>query len=360
MKILVCNWKDPAHPEAGGAEVYTDECTRRWAAWGHQVTWLSAAVAGRPAIEMVGGVTVRRSGSRLGVYGAVRRFLRSHAHRYDVVLDEINTRPFFAHRHAGATPVVALAYQVAREVWRHETSTPVALLGRYVLEPHWLPAYTDVPVMTISPSSADSLADYGMRDVRLVPVGVDIADAPRPTKADELTLLVCGRLVPMKRPDHAIAAFAAARARLGGGRLVVIGDGRSGPSLRASAPEGVVFTGRVDEAAKRRLMARSHALLATSVREGWGLVVSEAAALGTPTIAYDVAGLRDSTRAGRGVLVVEDPDALAEAITYWAPRMRARPPDPIPHGGAENWDTVAAAVLDILSRAAGAERRLAA
>jgi glycosyltransferase involved in cell wall biosynthesis len=163
----------------------------------------------------------------------------------------------------------------------------------------------------------------------------------------------------MKRPDHTIAAFASARARLGTGRLVVIGDGRMAESLQDSAPDGVVFAGHVAEATKRHLMSRAHALVATSVREGWGLVVSEAAALGTPTIAYDVPGLRDSVRAARGVLVDEDPDALAEAITYWAPRMRARPPEPIPHGGARDWDTVADAVLDVLGQVGGTGRAAA-
>ena len=60
--------------------------------------------------------------------------------------------------------------------------------------------------------------------------------------------------------------------------------------------------GRVDEATKHELMARAHGQLATSVREGWGLVVSEAAAVGTPTMSYDVPGLRDSTTAADGVL----------------------------------------------------------
>ena len=43
-------------------------------------------------------------------------------------------------------------------------------------------------------------------------------------------------------------------------------------------------------------MAEAHVLLMTSVREGWGLVVTEANACGTPAVVYNVPGLRDSVR----------------------------------------------------------------
>ncbi len=60
------------------------------------------------------------------------------------------------------------------------------------------------------------------------------------------------------------------------------------------AGPGVTFLGHVSEEEKRERLARAHALVATSVREGWGLVVTEAAASGTVSIGYDVPGLRDS------------------------------------------------------------------
>jgi glycosyltransferase involved in cell wall biosynthesis len=353
MKILICNWKDMAHPAAGGAEVYTHECARRWAAWGHQVTLVCSAVPGRPDIEVVDGVRVMRQGTRIGVYSAVRRVVRAFADRFDVIIDEINTRPFFAHHHAGGTPVVALAHQVAREVWSHETPLPVALVGRYMLEPRWLPAYADVPTMTVSPSSAESLAAYGLRNLHLVPEGVELPDGVPDSypKAERPTFVFCGRLVSMKRPADAIEAFAQARRALGPDAVLdVVGTGPLERPLRALAPEGVHFRGRVSQEEKFRLLGQAHALVATSVREGWGLVVSEAAAVGTPAIAYDVAGLRDSVRAAAGILVPESTESLAEAMTFWAPRFAAKPPVALPHGGAHSWDHVASAVLSTVER----------
>jgi glycosyltransferase involved in cell wall biosynthesis len=358
MRILICNWKDLRHPAAGGAEVYTHECAKRWAKAGHQVTLLCAAVAGEAAVDSTLGYRILRQGSRLGVYRCVREFLRAHSDEFDVIIDEINTRPFFAH-HATDTPVVALAHQVAREVWFHETPLPLALVGRYILEPLWLRRYEDVRTLTVSESSADSLRTYGLRNLSVVLEGVELPDSvvlPIP-KASVPTLAFCGRLVATKRPDHAIAAFARAAERLDGSvELHVIGTGPLEAKLRKAAPKGVVIHGSVGQKEKFEILGSADALLCTSSREGWGLVVSEAAAVGTPTIGYDVAGLRDSIRAAEGVIVAPRIDALADAIVEWLPHFRANPRAALPYGGAASWDCAVSA----LSRPAVARPRVSA
>ncbi len=351
MRILICNWKDLRHPLAGGAEVYTHECAKRWAQVGHEVTLICASVANEPEIDTRAEYRIIRRGSRIGVYAAVARYLRAHHHEYDVIVDEINTRPFFAHRHAGSTPVVALAHQVAREVWFHEMPLPIALAGRYVFEPMWLRRYAHVPVLTVSKSSAESLAMYGIRNVSVVLEGVELpATVQLPIlKAPKPTVVFVGRLVSTKRPDHAIAAFAKAAKTLGdGAELHVVGTGPLEKSLRESTLDGVIIHGSVGQQEKYELLGRAHALLCTSSREGWGLVVSEAAAVGTPTIGYDVDGLRDSVMAARGVIVKSDIDSLADAIVEWVPKFRANQRPPLPHGGAASWDDVATSVLDHL------------
>lgn len=359
MRILICNWKDLRHPLAGGAEVYTHECAKRWALAGHEVTLICAAVENEPEVDMRTEYRILRNGSRIGVYSAVAKYIRANHRDYDIIVDEINTRPFFAHRHSRSTPVVALAHQVAREVWFHEMPLPIALAGRYIFEPWWLQRYAHVPTLTVSKSSADSLATYGLRNLSVVLEGVElppsvklpIAKAPKPT------LAFCGRLVSTKRPDHAIAAFARSAKQLGpGAELHVIGTGPLEASLRASAPEGVVIHGSVSEQEKFEIIGRAHALLCTSSREGWGLVVSEAAAVGTPTIGYDVDGLRDSVMAAHGVIVDPEVDSLADAIATWVPRFRANPRPPMPYGGAASWDDVAAGVLTHLEAATGLQR----
>src|SRR5204863_3055881 len=108
--------------------------------------------------------------------------------------------------------------------------------------------------------------------------------------------------------------------------------------LRKHAPAGVEFVGRVSQDRKYELMARAHAIVATSVREGWGLIVSEAAALGTPAITYDVAGLRDSVAAAGGWLSRPNPDALGDMIGAVLPTLVAEPPESRLWGGAACWE----------------------
>jgi glycosyltransferase involved in cell wall biosynthesis len=130
----------------------------------------------------------------------------------------------------------------------------------------------------------------------------------------------------------------------------MIGTGPALPKLKAAAPDGVEYLGWVCETEKRERMARAHVHLATGLREGWGLVVTEAAALGTPTIAYDMPGLRDSTRAAGGVVVPPHPDALARWLVELLPRWQEFPPAPLAFGGAHSWDEVADTLLTEIDR----------
>jgi O-antigen/teichoic acid export membrane protein len=172
MRILAFNWRDLAHPRAGGAEVYLQSVAREWVRCGHEVTIFCAAVDGKPARELADGVEIVRRGGRLGVYREARRYWRREGDgQYDLVVDCVNTRPFLCPRYVGNVPIVAVVHQVAREIWRYETPWPISVLGRYLLEPAWLRAYRDVPVVTVSESSRESLAKYGLRRVTVVPEG---------------------------------------------------------------------------------------------------------------------------------------------------------------------------------------------
>jgi glycosyltransferase involved in cell wall biosynthesis len=356
MRILVCNWRDGTHPAAGGAEVYTEEVLRRWAAAGHEVTLFSAAVSGRPADEVTGdGVRHVRRGGRLGVYREAPRWYRAQGSgRFDLVIDEVNTHPFFCHEWAGGTPTVALVHQTCEEIWGHQMPLPVAVVGRHVLEPRWLARLRGVPALAVSESTRDALHRFGVPDVTVVPEGLTLpADLPAVAKEVEPTLVHVSRLVSYKQPDHVLAAYRIAARELPGLRLWFVGGGPLEERLRRQAVPGVELCGFVPQHEKYARMARAHALVFCSVREGWGLVVAEAAAVGTRAIAYDVPGVRDAVTAAGGVLTPPTPEALAAWIVDVVPRWMAEPPAPVPGGGVHDWDTVADAVL----RAAVAKAR---
>ena len=96
MRVLILNWKDLAHPAAGGAEVLTEEVARSLVTRGHTVTVFASAVSGRPDRELVDGVEIVRGGGRFTVYRAARRFwserLPSAPHRFQVFFRGWRTR----------------------------------------------------------------------------------------------------------------------------------------------------------------------------------------------------------------------------------------------------------------------------
>ncbi|MEU8135601.1 glycosyltransferase family 4 protein [Streptodolium elevatio] len=348
MRVCLFNWKGPGHPASGGAEVYTREVLRRWAARGHQVTWFSAALPGRAAEETdADGVRLVRAGGQLGVHRAARIWYRealARGERFDLLIDEVNTRPFGCARWSGGVPTVALVHQVARETWNCELPWPVAMVGRHVLEPRWLRALADVPVLTVSPSSRRSLRAYGLRRIELVPEGVDTRTRPSVPREVRPTLAHVGRLSAVKQIDQLFDAFTLLKREIPTTRLWLVGDGPEYARLRRIAPQGVNFHGRVPGAVRDQLVARAHALVCTSIREGWGRVVDEAAAMGTPAIGYANPGLLDSIPAAGGVLVSPDPRSLAVGLVEHLPAWAEAPSPEGWRGGAVPWDDVADAV----------------
>jgi hypothetical protein len=241
---------------------------------------------------------------------------------------------------------------MAHEVWFYELPFVMAMMGRLVFERRWLRQLQNVPVVTVSASSKRSLEELGLRQVTVVPEGFNLNVIPSdlagiyPQKAEQPTLCWVGRLTANKRPDHALRAFEAARPHLPGAQLWMIGSGPMSGKLKRMASDSVRFFGRVSEDEKHSLMGRAHALLATSVREGWGLTVTEAAAVGTTTIGYAVPGLVDSIAASGGYLVPPSIEELGDEIVRRVPRIADGEDglDVYPAGVLE-WSEVATRVL---------------
>jgi glycosyltransferase involved in cell wall biosynthesis len=298
------------------------------------------------------GYTLLRVGNTLTMQLRAWCHYGRYANELDGVVEFVNVLPFLTPLYVKATPAVAVFYQTAEEVWGHELPQPAALIGRYLVEPWCLRRYRKFPALAISESTRASLARRGFRDITVVPVGADtvITLGSLPPKEKVPTVLFVGRLTANKRPDHAVAAFRQLKERLPEAALWVAGRGPMAARLEAEAPAGTTFFGHVPEAKKHELMARAHAVVATSVREGWGMTVSEAALLGTRAVGYDVAGLRDSVRAAGGTLVEPEPRALAAALAErlptWVNEYGHVPADV----GVTSWENVAASIMTGLQK----------
>jgi glycosyltransferase involved in cell wall biosynthesis len=327
-RLLVLNWRDITHPRAGGAEKVTHEIARRWVTWGHQVTMFCASYRDAAPEESIDGVAVVRRGRQQTVHlEAFRHYRRLRRGRYDLVIDQINTIPFFTPLYA-REPVLMFSHQLAREVWHYEAPWPASAAG-YLAEPFYLRVYRHTPIMTVSQSTKDDLRSLGLAGpCYIIPEAVDTKAPerlpPMETKEPSLTLVSVGRVVPSKRVDHLIRTLKRLHeAGLVQARLWIIGPWDEKYRRRLDCcvaalglANHVTFFGRVDAASKENLLARAHVLVMASVREGWGLAVTEANVLGTPAIVYNVPGLRDSTRDGETGLVCQDnyPSALAQAV----------------------------------------------
>jgi glycosyltransferase involved in cell wall biosynthesis len=158
----------------------------------------------------------------------------------------------------------------------------------------------------------------------MIPYGVEtvaLAELDHKPLEKPLRLIVVSRLAPNKRIDHAVRVFSQLVKRGIEARLTIVGTGEEEQRLRrlvneARLDELVVFTGPLSENEKNKQLRHSHFLLHTSLREGWGLNVIEANAMGTPAAVYPVPGLIDSTLHDEtGIVSPEQtPESLAASI----------------------------------------------
>jgi glycosyltransferase involved in cell wall biosynthesis len=320
MKLLWFNWRDLKNPEAGGAEVLTHEIASRLIQKGtHKITLFTSHFQGALSQENIDGLDVIREGGKYSVYSKAKRFYKKYKQNYDIVIDEINVKPFLTPKYVkDEKPILALIHQISPEQFLLELPFPINYIG-YYFEKKWLSCYKDIMTVTVSNSTKRDLEQLGFKRVSIIPVGLSIAPLESvPEKESIPTITFIGRLKKHKLPHHAMIAFSLVKKQIPDARLWVIGDGYMRKDLeRKYRVNDVTFYGYVSSRVKYELLSRSHIVIVPATREGWGLVVTESNAMGTPVVAYNVPGLRDSVRNGStGILVQEDsPRGLASAIT---------------------------------------------
>ncbi len=326
MNILVLNWLDPDNPQAGGAEVHLFEIFRRLVQWGHSVTLLCSGWPGASATADIAGIEVHRTGGRHTLSVAAPRYYRHHLrHRdFDVVVEDLNKVPFFSPGWVDA-PIALLVHHLFGTTAFREASLPVAA-ATCLLEMPIPRVFRDIPTAAVSASTARDLVHRGVPEhlIEIIPNGVDLEDLTpgRPEdRFEEPTLLYLGRLKRYKRVDLVMRAAAMLVERGVPCRLLVAGQGDHRERLEAlrttlGLEDRVEFLGFVPHERKIELLRRSWIHVLTSPKEGWGIANLEAAACGTPTVASDSPGLRDSVVDGRtGYLVPHgDLGGLADRI----------------------------------------------
>jgi glycosyltransferase involved in cell wall biosynthesis len=315
MRILWFNWRDILNPDAGGAEVFTHEVMKRLTKRGYHMTLFTSRFKGCQLNENIDGVDIIREGNKYTVYKQAKNYLKAYKHHYDLIIDEINTRPFFTPKFVREKQVIALIHQLARDFWFYETRFPLNYIGYYYLEKKWLSNYKDVTTLTVSDSTKIDLEEIGFKKLFVVAPGLNAT--PLSTvkeKETNPTVVFIGRLKKAKLPHHALQAFSIIKREIPDAKMWIIGDGYLRKKLESLKSKDVTFFGHVSNEKKYELLSRAHIILVPAVREGWGLIVTEANAMGTPAIGYDVHGLRDSIRHDETGITIKErsPEAMAQ------------------------------------------------
>lgn len=174
-------------------------------------------------------------------------------------------------------------------------------------------------------------AEYGVTErVTVVPTGIDIdiyeaADSQAIRRqrgwGHDRILISVGRLVKEKNWSLLLTAVHEVMQQQNGVRLVIIGEGDERKNLERYAQElemadKVEFVGQLAFDQVPAYLKAADLFCFTSLNETQGLVTVEAMAAGLPIVAVDAGGTSDTVTHGKeGLLTVDDPQALARAIT---------------------------------------------
>lgn len=307
MEVLILNWKDIKNPQKGGAEIIAFELAKRLVLEGHQVTFFCRAYPSSIPQENIDGIHINRKGGKYTVYFHAYRYYKKLVRKPDKVLDMINTIGWMTPLYIPKSKRFAYLNQLAKRVWFYEFPFLFACLG-YLLECLEYVLYRSTPVIVYSKSTKNDLIKLGIPaiNIRFFPIGIDVEKYQRGVKSRIPLFIFVARLVSMKRADICIQALAILINQYPLIKLAIIGNGPEQTQLEKLCrtlhlekhiefvDKNNFYLHKNTKDLKVSYMQKAWAILLPSIKEGWGLVVTEAGACGTPAIVSGVTGLIDS------------------------------------------------------------------
>jgi glycosyltransferase involved in cell wall biosynthesis len=365
LNILALNWEDLDNPQAGGAEVHLQEILKRIALKGHRVALLCSGFPGCKPEERIDGVDIVRRGSRFNFNFvapfALKKLVKSR--NWDIVLEDINKIPFFSPLFHNLPLLVVIPHLFADSVFKEINF----VLGLYIYlsEKPISRIYKGFQFMVISESTKEDLVKRGIPsdDIHVVHCGIDHSlyrTNPAVQKDRDPTVIYLGRLKKYKSIDHLLIAFAQTVKEISQAKLVVVGEGDYRGNLQGLAgklkiEDKIEFTGFVDQAEKVRRLQGAWVAVCPSLKEGWGLTNIEANACGTPVVASNVPGLKDSVVDGETGVLFEygHTRELSERLVKILSDSGYR--EKLTNGGLDwakkfSWDHAAEKTLELIER----------
>lgn len=317
LRILIFNWYDIKHVWAGGAELYIHNIAKEWVKAGHSVTMFTGNDLHNPRTETVDGIRVVRRGGlfTVAIWGAVYYLLKFRG-KFDVIVDIPKGVPFFTPLFVNK-PIVCLIHQVHQEMFRAELKFPFKQISCF-LEGTLMPLlYKKTQIVAVSESTKKAVIDLGLgktSEIQIVVPGVDI-NPTKDAKTKQPSLIYLGRLRPYKSVDLLLKAAAGLIKKYPNLKVVIAGSGEDENRLKKISEKlhlnsHVQFAGKVTEQEKAKLFTQSWIAIQPSSVEGWGITNIEANLCGTPVVAANSDGLRDSVIDGKTGLLFKTGSAI--------------------------------------------------
>lgn len=329
MTILVFNWRDIKNPCVGGAEIYTHEILKRLAEKGHRVSLFTTEYPGCKKEDCIDNVRIVRKGNAYSTfYHAFSYYKKKFKRETDlIIIDEINVLPWFTPFYV-KQPVIALIHEVGSlALFYHSEVNSFLSYLLYICTPlmFLFYKYRKIKFITVSKSTKKDLVNLGIPedDICIIYNGIDHSSYSLERKDLFPHLVYVGRVTWYKNVHLLVKAMVSIVKQFDSVRLTVVGEIEPKYKIflnklvkELNLSKHVNFTGYVTEDAKISILQRAWVLVNPSEREGWGIVVIEANACGTPAVGYNVPGLRDSIKDGRtGILIKQkNIEALADAV----------------------------------------------
>ncbi len=332
--VAILAWRDIDDAEAGGSELHAHEVASRWAAAGIDVVVRTSSVAGRAVlVERAGYRVLRRSGRYAVFLTGPMDLARSRLGPLDGLVEVWNGMPWLSPLWS-RLPRVVFLHHVHGEMWPMTLPSPLAEAGNLLESRLAPPFYRRSRIVTLSESSRReivALPGVHASRVSVVPPGISPCYSPGGKRADRPLVVAVGRLVPVKNFPRLIEILARVHEKVPDLETVIVGEGMERSSLQArlrdlGAERYVSLPGRVGSDELVDLYRRAWVVASTSVREGWGMTVSEAAACGTPAVATRIPGHIDVIDHGiSGMLADRDDEfELQLEILLGDPLLRRR------------------------------------
>jgi glycosyltransferase involved in cell wall biosynthesis len=323
--LVITNWRDRKHPEAGGAEAVCERLARNFADRGQDVVLLTSSVEGEGRHDHVEGYKIVRRGGTYTAYLWALVWLLLHRSQVSAVVDSQNGIPFFTPLVVKKkTPVLMLIHHVHQDQFALYLPPLAARLGRWLESKGSCLVYRDRTIIAVSPSTRmGARRRLGLKgDIVVIPPGFETPVAtlaPLKGRSKSPRIVCVGRLVAHKAVASIVAAVSDLLADFPDLELHIVGDGTERPAIEAMVEAlelsgHVVIHGALSTPERDKLMRTAWMSVNASKGEGWGLSVVEANSLGVPVLAYQRPGLRDSIRDGETGWLLDDQEALAPAV----------------------------------------------